>query len=54
MSRYRSIVLLFLLIAFSSDLLYAQKFYEKEVSLPIYFSLKNNQVYKIIKFLKKF
>ena len=32
----------------------AEKFYEKEVSLPIYFSLKNNQVYKIIKFLKKF
>ena len=31
----------------------AEKFYKNEVSLPIYFSLKNNQVYKIIESLKK-
>jgi UDP-4-amino-4,6-dideoxy-N-acetyl-beta-L-altrosamine transaminase len=31
----------------------AENFYEKEVSLPIYYSLKNSQVYKIIRLLKK-
>ena len=29
----------------------AEKFYKDEVSLPIYFSLQNKQVYNIIKYL---
>ena len=32
----------------------AEKFYKNEVSLPIYYSLKKNEVYKIIKYIKKF
>ena len=32
----------------------AEKFYEKEVSLPIYFSLKTNEIYKVIKNIKSF
>ena len=32
----------------------AEKFYENEVSLPIYYSLKENEVYKIIKLVKKY
>ena len=30
----------------------AEKFYENEVSLPIFFSLKQKQVYKVIKSIK--
>mgnify|MGYP001228681523 CR=1 FL=1 len=32
----------------------AEKFYRDEISLPIYSSLKNKQVYSIIKYLNKF
>ena len=32
----------------------AEKFYKKEVSLPIYYSLRNSQIYKVIKLIKKF
>ena len=32
----------------------AEKFYKNEVSLPIYFSLKDRQVYNIINLIKKF
>tara|TARA_Y100000031_G_C7959386_1_gene265228 strand:+ start:37 stop:408 length:372 start_codon:yes stop_codon:yes gene_type:complete len=32
----------------------AEKFYAKEVSLPIYFSLKDNQIYNIINLIRKF
>ena len=32
----------------------AEKFYDKVVSLPIYFSIKKSQIFKIIKFIKKF
>ena len=31
-----------------------EKFYAKEVSLPIYFSLKDNQIYNIINLIRKF
>ena len=31
----------------------AEKFYEKEITLPIHFSLKEHQIYKIIKLIKK-
>jgi len=37
----------------SGDFPVAEKFYSKEVSLPIYFSLKNNQVFDIAKLLRK-
>jgi len=37
----------------SGDFPVAEKFYGKEVSLPIYFSLKDNQVLDIAKLLKK-
>ena len=29
------------------------KFYEKEISLPIYYGLKEKEIYKIIKYIKK-
>jgi len=32
----------------------SEKFYEKEVSLPIYYSLKEKNVYKVINLIKKF
>ena len=31
----------------------AEKFYDREITLPIHFSLKENQVYKIVKSMKK-
>lgn len=32
----------------------AEKFYSREVSLPMYFSLKNKQIYKVTKLIKKY
>lgn len=32
----------------------AEKFYKQEVSLPIYYSLENNEVKKVIKYIKKY
>ena len=32
----------------------AEKFYEKEISLPVYFSLKRKEIYKVIKSIKTF
>ena len=32
----------------------AEQFYRKVVSLPIYFSLKKNQIFNVIKYIKKF
>ena len=32
----------------------AEKFYEQEVSLPIFYSLKDKDITKIIKFIKSF
>ena len=32
----------------------AEKFYKKEISLPIYYSLKKKDIYKVIKFIKIF
>ena len=36
------------------DLPIAEKFYNREVSLPIYFSLKDKEIKTVIKYLKKF
>ena len=32
----------------------AEQFYKREISLPIYFSIKNSQIFNIIKLIKKF
>ena len=32
----------------------SEKFYSREVSLPIYFTLKSKEVYKVVKHLKNF
>ena len=32
----------------------AEKFYKDEVSLPIYYSLKDSEVYRVIKLVKKY
>ena len=37
----------------NGDFPVAEKFYEKEITLPIYFSLKEHQIYKTIKLIKK-
>ena len=38
----------------SGDFPIAENFYQKEVSLPIYFSLKSKEVFKVIKYIKQF
>ena len=37
----------------NGDFPFAENFYKKEVSLPIYYSLTNLQIYKVIKLIKK-
>ncbi len=38
----------------SGDFPIVENFYQKEVSLPIYFSLKSNEINKVIKYIKQF
>jgi len=36
------------------DFKIAERFYERQISLPIYFALKKNEVYRIVKLIKNF